>query len=93
MAITITRRKTLEDVGLWPAKTKIFGQGVRVRVKYDRSPGVKKAWKVGDVGMVLQRFPAHGMWDKQPDDDLYEVQMPSERVFLSYKEVECVGPE
>lgn len=93
MAVTIRRRQVLEAVGLLPVGGKpiVFGQGVKARISTSRPPGNPKHWKNGDEVMVLRRWPHSGMYDKKPDDDLYEVQLiarDAPRLYFTYKELE-----
>jgi hypothetical protein len=43
--------------------------------------------KVGDRGTVLYHYPAGGVWDVRPKDDLYKIGFESFEAFIYYEEL------
>lgn len=102
---TLPEADPLQEVGLveafvpfpgfrpmtWPH----FRPGARVRIKAKGWPYLE-AWKHGDVGTVEKVCPAGGMYDKNPDDDLYLIRLDNPRVEgkevvgLVFKDIEGV---
>lgn len=91
MAIKISRRAVLEQVGLAKPKPYVpLAQGKKVIVVSTRPSGIPVTWHTGDEGFIVGRFPYHGMHDKIPDDDLYMVQLLARdqpRLYFTFKEL------
>lgn len=101
MGVTIKKReRDLSFVGLAPAeKPDVLPMGTRVKITQKSYGTWYPVWQPGDVGEVTKHYPASGMHDKRPDQDLYKVQLIAPRskehpeAFIHHRDLELVSED